>query len=446
MTDNNENVELPEETEPFDKKKMKFYLAISVGFIGLVLFIMTVVDIASRPSKEEKERQQQEVSGPTLSTEESSNREVNDFASLVDNTRAQEEKKQEQAVTHAKDNPYEEKVRAERERRGYTGNRSRSAFLPEEKDPYQEAMEKWRIREAQRALMAAQSNWGTNQKVANSQPQKKPEPVITRKVLSSDEKRQAIAAKIEKTRLLRQQIMTEGYNAGIEQELAQNQLASLEKEFQNPPSNIVGYTKENQYQASTEGKYKLPVGTVIPGITAMKTISDYPGTIKGIVTQDIYDIDYQSVLIPKGSEIIIKSVRISNVNEPIQARMGYTVPWIVLPNGNKIDMSKSSGLDREGVAAMKDQVNYHFMAQFLGVAAYALVASETSYVGTGTESEATYSGDVGRGIRSQVSPIAQKYLSLVPTITIKAGQSLNIILEEEIFLEPWKNIFEDYQS
>ena len=125
-----------------------------------------------------------------------------------------------------------------------------------------------------------------------------------------------------------------------------HKLTSIESTFRQPPSGIVGYTTSNKYDADIKGKMKLPVGTVIPAITAMKTVSDYAGPMKGIITQDVYDPTYQYVLIPKGSEVVMKSVRISNVNEPISARMGLTVQWVVLPNGNRIDFSKSAGLDR----------------------------------------------------------------------------------------------------
>ncbi|MGF1803888.1 TrbI/VirB10 family protein [Aliivibrio sifiae] len=191
--------------------------------------------------------------------------------------------------------------------------------------------------------------------------------------------------------------------------------------------------------ASTEGLLKLP----IPAITAMKTNSDYSGSFKATVSQDVFDVSGEYVLIPKGAQVILKSISISNVNEPISSRMGITAPWVVLPDGNKIDLSKSTGMDREGISALGDSVDRHLVAQFFGVAAYALVATETSRDGTG-DGDSSYESEIGDGLRSQTSPLAQKYLSLTPTITLRAGQSMNIMIEEEIFLSPWRNIYEDY--
>lgn len=120
------------------------------------------------------------------------------------------------------------------------------------------------------------------------------------------------------------------------------------------------------------------------------------------------------------------------------------VQWIVLPNGTKIDMSKASGLDREGVGAIKDQVNRHLMAQFMGVAAYALLSSSTSYEGSGANNDNSYVGDIGNGVREQAKPLAKQYLNLRPTITIRAGQSMNIITGDDIYLSPWKSVYQDY--
>ncbi|WP_336499894.1 TrbI/VirB10 family protein [Aliivibrio fischeri] len=305
--------------------------------------------------------------------------------------------------------------------------------------------------EMKRALLSSRSSWGMSsptQAIESTRDNENksdhlntpPSTPLPDNLLSSDKQRQMIAKRLAEAEALKQRIL-KGDTSTLNQ--SQSQLANLESSFSEPPSNIVGFTKENRYNASTEGLLKLPIGTLIPAITSMKTNSDYSGSFKGTVSQDVFDVSGEYVLIPKGSQVILKSVSISNINEPISSRMGITVPWVVLPNGNKIDLSKSTGMDREGISALKDSVDRHLVAQFFGVAAYALVATETSRDGTG-DSDSSYAGEIGEGLRSQASPLAQKYLSLSPTITLRAGQSMNIMIEEEVYLSPWCNIYEDY--
>ncbi|MEL7328139.1 MAG: TrbI/VirB10 family protein, partial [Pseudomonadota bacterium] len=316
-------------------------------------------------------------------------------------------------------------------------------------DPLMKEKERQQALEYKRAVLAARSSWGlenskqpTSPPLSNTSISHLPSPIPDEQ-LSTDAQRQMIAKRLQEMAILKQQIKSGNFSATEVGSKHQN-LTTLEQSFSPPPPNIIGFTEENQYNASTEGLLKLPIGTIIPAITMTKANSDNTGTFKGIVSQDIFDTTNEYVLIPKGSEVILKSVKVSGSNEAINYRIGVTVPWIILPNGNKVDLSKSTGLDREGLAGMSDQVDRHLLAQFMGVAAYALVANETSYEGSGANSDMSYAGEVSKGVRDQLSPLAQKYLALTPTTTIRNGQSMNVMVEDEIYLKPWRHIYEDY--
>jgi type IV secretion system protein VirB10 len=125
--------------------------------------------------------------------------------------------------------------------------------------------------------------------------------------------------------------------------------------------------------------------------------------------------------------------------------MGYIVKNLQLPDGKIVDFSKQAGLDREGIAAIEGEVDRHILAQFLGVAAYAIVANGTSYQGTGDE-ESSFGGQVGEDARNQFAPLARKYLNLVPTITLKPGDPVRIFIEEPVFIYPWASIRGNYVS
>ncbi|HGR4471690.1 TPA: conjugal transfer protein TrbI, partial [Klebsiella pneumoniae] len=105
---------------------------------------------------------------------------------------------------------------------------------------------------------------------------------------------------------------------------------------------------------------------------------------------------------------------------------------------------KASVLDRMGTPAVEgDEVDRHLVAQIMGVAAYALVGTKTSYEGSGDGNE-SFAGNFGEGARNQASGIAQKYLQIVPTVTLHAGAPIRIITEDEMFIKPWKVLYENY--
>lgn len=210
---------------------------------------------------------------------------------------------------------------------------------------------------------------------------------------------------------------------------------------------VLGRTRTKSVEELPQpGQKLLPVTAVIRAALDQKVMSDYTGPYRARVLDDVYDVSKRYILIPKGSTIDGRSLRIANVNEPIQARMAMTVNWIVLPNGHKIDFSRQYALDREGVAAIRDKVNRHFLAQFLGVAAYAVLTSESSRSGSGFNSDRTLSGDIGESARREFAPLAEKYLNLVPTITLRPGTPLRIYIAEELYIDPWSTVGEAYAS
>lgn len=318
-------------------------------------------------------------------------------------------------------------------------------------DPLAKERERVQLSEFRRASSAAQSEWG-RQPIASPQTVTgSPTPPTTRSntlqsddLRTSDDQRLALKRKLDELSALRERVLQGNYSIGDNPNVPREQLMTLENAFSPAPKDIVGFTDENAYNASTDGMMKLPIGTIIPAVTIMKASSDRTGTFKAMVSQDIMDVSEDYVLIPKGAEVIIKSVRMSGANEAINSFVGMSVPWIILPNGKKIDTSKSSGMDREGLTGISDQVDRHWVEQFLGVAAYALVANNTSYQGTGNNNDWDYASDVSQGIRDQIAPHAQKYLQLRPTNIIRQGQAMNVILEDEVYLMPWRNIYEDY--
>nr|AKN40313.1 Conjugative transfer protein TrbI [Vibrio tasmaniensis]AKN40710.1 Conjugative transfer protein TrbI [Vibrio tasmaniensis] len=320
---------------------------------------------------------------------------------------------------------------------------------PETQDALTRAREQEEVAQYQRAQQAASSPWqrplGASEpsvlapKASPTQTQKPPSPE-REDLLSTDTQRRNLKSRLAALAKLKERIQSGQYSMGDGEEA----VTAMQAQFTPPPETIVGYTDENQYNASTEGMLTLPIGTIIPAVTLMKANSDRLGTFKAVVSQDIMDVTQTWVLVPKGSELIIKSFRMSGANEAINSVVGMSVPWIILPDGNKIDTSKSSGLDREGMGGISDQVDHHWMAQFLGVAAYALVANNTSYEGSGSNADRSYELDVAQGLREQLAPEVQKYLQLRPTNVIRSGQSMNIIIEDEVFLKPWRNIYEDY--
>lgn len=431
-----------------NKKKVTIYLSVAIATSLIVLMILTVINMFNKKTSiPEDEEHVIENNIEETSTDYPVNNLRNDFDKLISNSKYYDKQDTDKDIKHVDDR----NISSDEITNPYQLQLNKRIQLEQAKENKRDPVSEYKEQEKLRGVMSNRSKWVNNQIMSkkNNGSDKKDNMIKdatdSMKSMSLDEKRKLNRAKIEETQNKLKQLEYYKDTGQINKlEKITTDIQESKKTFKTPPVDIVGYTKENIYDADTEGKYKIPVGTVIPALTTMKTISDYQGTFKALIDHDIYDSSDRFILLPKGTEFLIKSVKVSNVNEIIENRMGYTVTWAILPNGKKIDFSKSSGLDREGIGAIKDKVNYHFLSQFFGVAAYALISEQSSRGSTSYNDQSTFAGDLGEGLRSQTKPLAQKYMNVVPTRTISTGIPIRIIIEDEIFIDMWRDLYEQY--
>lgn len=457
------------------KKKGQMYLLVLIGVIALLLTINMFYSLSQK--KDDPEENKQDKS--TATQGDTANNDPDRFKSLLEARQKELDKADSPSMKSPYDGVKLPSKAAQSEGAGADGDQSQGGG----KDLVSEAKRRFEAEEVLRALKARQTRYSdTGSAVASSSsasPYSAPG-ALSGSSRSSRSNKDDNASRIAQIDQVQSQLqsrikMMEAQAANGDEDARQN-LAAARREVDaqraeagsdgssaanggsgmrgdfggsqggsDVPEDIVGYSEDNEYKASTEGKVKLPVGAEINAITTYTAISDYTGgTMKAMVTNDIYDATNSYMLAPKGSELIIKVIKASNVNEMLQNRLAFTVRWLVLPDGKRIDFRKASVLDRMGTPAVEaDEVNYHVTAQILGVTAYALIGTKTSYEGTGDGNE-SFAGNFGEGARQQSNSIAQKYLQVVPTATIHAGAPIRIITEDEMFIKPWKMLYESY--
>ncbi|RZI40361.1 hypothetical protein EGT07_23755 [Herbaspirillum sp. HC18] len=188
------------------------------------------------------------------------------------------------------------------------------------------------------------------------------------------------------------------------------------------------------------GEEVMPTGSVISAVMDMDMMSDYDGNWKAVLQRPFYDVRLENILLPAGTKIVGKSFRVSRVNEAIQNRMGATPLWAIRPDGKRIDFKRTAGVDAAGVAALQDIVDRHVLAQIFGVGAYAIIGLGPSTQSFGTEPNSAPDAAV-REATAQARLLgrnfAEKYLSIVPTVTIRAGTPIKIFVEDDIYVTPW---------
>ena len=208
--------------------------------------------------------------------------------------------------------------------------------------------------------------------------------------------------------------------------------------------NLAGYPESDLSRPPGTEYALLSIGSVMHAKLDQKIISDYAGPFRCRIEQNVMDVTQRYVVIPAGSLCTGQVLQTGSAhpNRIINNRMALSVRWIVRPDGTKIKFV-SQALDHEGIGALKGRTNYHFLARFGGAAAFALLSSETAradYSSGG--SGATFESDVGESLREAGADLAAPYTGLAPTQTLDYGRKLRLFVSEDVYIRPWRAVFQ----
>ncbi len=212
--------------------------------------------------------------------------------------------------------------------------------------------------------------------------------------------------------------------------------------------NLAGHPESDLNEVPDTDYALLSIGSVMYAKLDQKIISDFAGPYRCRIEQNVLDITQRQVLIPAGSLCTGEVIQTGSTqpNRIINNRMALSVRWIVRPDGSKIKFL-SQALDHEGIGAVKGRTDYHFMTRLGGAAAFALLSSETAradYSSGG--SGATFEADIGQSLRDSGAELVSPYAGLIPTQTLDYGQKLRLFVSEDIYIRPWRTVYQHLLS
>jgi type IV secretory pathway VirB10-like protein len=201
-------------------------------------------------------------------------------------------------------------------------------------------------------------------------------------------------------------------------------------------------TTSPDWVVAPASQYVVQAGTVIPASLITGIRSDLPGQITAQVTENVYDSPTgRSLLIPLGGRLI--GVYDSQVAFG-QSRVLLVWTRLIMPNGRSIVLERQQGADTAGYSGLKDEVDNHWGALFK-----AALLSTLLGVGTELGSNSTSSGnnsDIIQALRRGSSDsanqtgqqIVRRNLNIQPTLTIRPGFPVRVIVNRDLVLEPYK--------
>ena len=184
--------------------------------------------------------------------------------------------------------------------------------------------------------------------------------------------------------------------------------------------------------------YILQAGAVIPAAMITGIRSDLPGQITAQVTENVYDsLTGALLLIPQGARII------GQYDAGVQfGQRRVLLVWnrLILPDGRSIVLERQPGADASGYAGLEDGVDYHWWDLMKA-------AGLSTLLGIGTELATDEEDRLIRAIRDGAQDtinqagqqIVQRQLQVAPTLTVRPGYPVRVIVTRDLVLEPYRN-------
>jgi type IV secretion system protein VirB10 len=185
--------------------------------------------------------------------------------------------------------------------------------------------------------------------------------------------------------------------------------------------------------------FVLQAGAVISAALITGIRSDLPGQISAQVTENAYDSPTGRILlIPQGTRLI---GQYDNNVQFGQRRVLLVWNRLIFPNGRSIVLERQPGADTQGYAGLEDGVDYHWLELFKA-AALSTLLSVGAEAGT-SNNENSLIQALRSGASNSISQtgqlIVQRQLNIAPTLTIRPGFPVRVVVTRDLVFEPYRS-------
>jgi len=191
---------------------------------------------------------------------------------------------------------------------------------------------------------------------------------------------------------------------------------------------------------AAEGKnYVIFEGTVLEAVLSNRLDGQFNGPVECLITNDIYSHDRQHLLIPSGTKVLGEAKRVDTFG---QTRLAVAFHRLIMPDGYSVSLDQFKGMNQIGNTGLRDRVNNHYLKIFgasLAVGAIGGIAEAGSgglLTQSGTQS---IQAGVGQSLGQTSQRILDKFLNILPTVTIREGHRVKIYLSGDLAVPDYAN-------
>lgn len=192
---------------------------------------------------------------------------------------------------------------------------------------------------------------------------------------------------------------------------------------------------------TTEGAvispYQLMAGTIISASLITGINSDLPGVVMAQVTENIYDtVTGHTLLVPQGARLMGRYD-----SQIAQGQKRAMVIWqrLLMPDGSHITLDNMTASDQAGYSGLTDGVDFHTGDLMKGIVLSTLLGVGTE-LAIGDDQNSllrALTDSTQKTINQAGQAIVEQYLGRKPTLTIRPGWKLKVIVHQDFTLKPY---------
>jgi type IV secretion system protein VirB10 len=186
--------------------------------------------------------------------------------------------------------------------------------------------------------------------------------------------------------------------------------------------------------------YELQAGTILPTVLVTGINSDLPGPVIGQVRENVYDtVSGNFLLVPQGSRLL---AQYDSMVAWGQERVLLCWNRLLFPNGDSMALPCKPAADLAGAAGLTDQVDDHWVRILKGAAVATLLSGTTQALAGNTTGfnptvAQTWAGNAAGTMNQVGQQLTRRDLSVQPTITVRPGFAVNVIVTKDLVLPPY---------
>jgi type IV secretory pathway VirB10-like protein len=193
-------------------------------------------------------------------------------------------------------------------------------------------------------------------------------------------------------------------------------------------------------RATATGKsYVLFEGTILDTVLVNRLDGAFTGPIECLVTTDTYSHDRQLLLIPAGTRLLGETRKVDAFGV---TRLAVLFHRLIMPDGYSASLDQFKGLNQAGDTGLRDKVNNHY-AQIFGASLAIGALGAVAEAGTGGVFAESGTDRLRQGFGASTAQssaqILDKFLNILPTITIREGHRVKVYLSGDLSLPAYSN-------